>query len=174
MHCLPNALSVLRLGLGLGFPLFPAGWRAGVVICAALTDLIDGALSRRMHVMSRTGRLLDPIADKVFVFAVVVTLVAEGLLQPWQVLLIGLRDLTVAGGAAWYLWQRNWTACERMRPTLLGKATTGAQFVLLLAVLSYPQPVPVFFLATAILSGLASVDLVAAFIRDKRPTQSLA
>jgi phosphatidylglycerophosphate synthase len=48
-----------------------------VLVVAALTDLADGASSRPFQAASPAGRLLDPIADKVFVLIVVMTLVIE-------------------------------------------------------------------------------------------------
>src|SRR4029453_13473394 len=42
---LPNWLSFARLAMGLAFPWTPSGWRLGVVIAAAVSDLVDGAIS---------------------------------------------------------------------------------------------------------------------------------
>ena len=58
--------------------MLPADWRLPVVIAAAITDGVDGQLSRLMGAQSKLGVLLDPIADKVFFLAVVATLLWDG------------------------------------------------------------------------------------------------
>src|SRR5438309_11201837 len=63
---MPNALSFARVVLGLWFPLLPPSWRLPVIIVAVLTDLLDGAAGRYFGVCSRTGKVLDPVADKIF------------------------------------------------------------------------------------------------------------
>jgi hypothetical protein len=88
----------------------------------------------------------------------------EGLLGWRQVALLGLRDLTVLAGTGWVLWRRDWSAFGRMRPSLLGKATTAAQFVFLLALLLRPQQGYFLFLPAATLSGLAAGDYLWAFL----------
>jgi phosphatidylglycerophosphate synthase len=151
-----NALSLGRLALGVAFPCTPAGWRAGVVLAAALSDLLDGFASRRLHAASRVGRILDPVADKVFVAGVVASLLLEGLLRWPQVVLLGLRDLVVLAGTGWVLLRRDWANCGGMSPSVLGKATTAAQFLFLLALLLRPPQASRFFLPAAVLSGLAA------------------
>jgi phosphatidylglycerophosphate synthase len=160
----PNALSLGRLVLGAAFPWTPPGWRAGVVLAAALSDLLDGFASRRLHAESSTGRVLDPVADKVFVGGVVATFLLEGLLGWLQAALLGLRDLTVLAGAGWVLLRGDWSDFARMRPSLLGKATTAAQFVFLLALPLRPQQAYFLFPPALVLSGLAAGGYLWAFL----------
>ena len=82
---LPNSLSLARIGLALGFPLVPPGWRAASVMAAAISDLFDGRLSRALNGTSTFGQILDPLADKLFVGIVLITLVIGGVLSPWRV-----------------------------------------------------------------------------------------
>jgi phosphatidylglycerophosphate synthase len=135
-----------------------------VALAAALSDLLDGLASRRLHAESTTGRVLDPVADKVFVAGVVATFLLEGLLGWRQVALLGLRDLTVLAGTGWVLLSGDWSDLGRMRPNLLGKATTAAQFVFLLALLLRPQQGYFLFLPAATLSGLAAGAYLWAFL----------
>ena len=53
-------------------------WAALVYSAAALTDLIDGWLARRMHVVSVLGKFLDPLADKLLVMAVLIYMIPLG------------------------------------------------------------------------------------------------
>jgi len=68
-----------------------------VYSAAALTDLIDGWLARRMHVVSVLGKFLDPLADKLLVMAVLVYMVPMGRMPEWAVVLLLAREISVTG-----------------------------------------------------------------------------
>ena len=155
---IPDLLSVSRLVLGLAFPAIPASWRLAVVVAAGATEFLDGALSRLWHVSGARGGLLDPIADKVFVLAVLVTLLVEGRVTPWEGLLIGSRDVMVLLGGAFVVARRGRAALTRMPPTLLGKLTTTGQLAFLLLLLIGRGPVRPVFVVTALLSVAAGLD----------------
>ncbi len=74
---LPNALTILRIGLGVALLLFGPDLRsATLLVCiagAAMTDGLDGYLARRLGVSSRFGAALDLAADGVFFLACVLT-----------------------------------------------------------------------------------------------------
>jgi CDP-diacylglycerol--glycerol-3-phosphate 3-phosphatidyltransferase len=71
---------------------------ATVVFCLAMaTDFFDGRLARRHGRTSRLGSLLDPIADKVLVLAVLVMLVGLGVDPAWMVALIVVREVLITG-----------------------------------------------------------------------------
>lgn len=166
LAAIPNGLSLGRLLLGLAFPWLPISWRPGVVILAAISDLFDGASSRYFNATSTLGRILDPVADKVFVAALVVTLILEGTLTLTAALLIGLRDLTVLAWVIWLSARGRWTEMALMSPTYLGKVATAAQFVYLLTLLIFAEKSFPVFVVTAVLSGLAAVDYVRVYGRE--------
>lgn len=107
----PNLITVLRLVLLvpvcwlLLLPM-PAGQDVLPVVLLGLwasTDWIDGFLARRLDQASRLGELLDPIADRIGIAAVVVVLVLIGLLPVWAVITMIAIDLLLvilAGPAA--------------------------------------------------------------------------
>jgi len=132
---LGNGLTLGRLLLGLVFPWVPPGWRLTAVLAGALSDLCDGWVSRRGGASSTFGRVLDPVADKLFVIVVLATLCSAGEIPTWQVPLVAFRDVAVAGGSAWSVARRGLSAVTRMPPSWAGKAATGAQFVFLLVLL---------------------------------------
>jgi phosphatidylglycerophosphate synthase len=172
LRALPNGLSLARLILGIGFPWVPANWRVVVIVVAALSDLADGAVSRRLHATSPTGRILDPIADKVFVLSVVATLLFEERLQLWQVALLGLRDWAVLVGAACVTVREGWSTAQRMSPTLLGKATTALQFAFVLTLLINEPAAQVVFVPTAVVSGAAAVGYLWRGVQMVKPPSS--
>ena len=96
----PNALSALRL---LGVPLFlywvlvteQDGRAVLLLIAAGLSDYLDGKIARRFGQFSRLGQLLDPAADRLYIAATLVALVArDGLPWWWAAALVG-RDLAL-------------------------------------------------------------------------------
>jgi CDP-diacylglycerol--glycerol-3-phosphate 3-phosphatidyltransferase len=70
---------------------------AVVYSLAAITDLLDGYLARRMQVVSVLGKFLDPLADKLLVMASLVWLVTMGRIGAWVVVLLLAREISVTG-----------------------------------------------------------------------------
>jgi CDP-diacylglycerol--glycerol-3-phosphate 3-phosphatidyltransferase/cardiolipin synthase len=168
----PNLLSVLRLGLAAAFPMMAVGnhWRVAVVVAAGFSDWLDGFVARRWGAKSASGVLLDAVADKLFVFSVLVTLTVTEALQWWQMLLIIARDLAVAFVAAYVTIKRDWPAFRRLVPRLPGRLTTGFQFAVFLAVLVWPATAfaTVVLILTALVSAVAAVDYLGQFVKALR------
>lgn len=104
MNWLPNALTLARtiaivpIAALLFCPVAEARWVAfALFVAACLTDFLDGWLARRWKATSVLGRLLDPIADKVLVGALVVLLVWTGDAPVIPAVLIVFRELLVSG-----------------------------------------------------------------------------
>lgn len=162
---IPTALSLSRLLLGIAFPFLPSTWRLPTLVYASLSDMLDGSSARYFHTDSHTGRVLDPIADKVFILAVVLTLLEEGLLGPGEIVLVGLRDLAVFIGIICGVVFRTWTAFREMKPTYLAKTTTAAQLTLILVLLSAPTWKEFALYPTVLLSALSAVQYLRIFAR---------
>ncbi len=72
-------------------------WATIVFTLAAITDLLDGWLARKLNVVSVLGKLLDPLADKLIVMASLVWMVPMGRIPAWVVVLLLGRDIAVTG-----------------------------------------------------------------------------
>lgn len=70
-------------------------WAALVFTAAALTDVLDGYLARKLNVVSVLGKLIDPLADKLIVMACLVWLVKMGRMPAWAVVILLARELSV-------------------------------------------------------------------------------
>jgi nicotinamide-nucleotide amidase len=99
---IPNGLTVSRLVaipvlMALLLLRFPGHdvIAAALFIVFSLTDTLDGELARRRGSVSDLGKFLDPLADKLFVLAVLIVLVQEGLVAAWVVVLIFSRELII-------------------------------------------------------------------------------
>lgn len=62
---------------------------------AAITDLLDGYLARRMNIVSLLGKFLDPLADKLLVMATLVWLIPMGRISEWTVVLLLAREISI-------------------------------------------------------------------------------
>lgn len=67
-------------------------------VLAAVTDYLDGFFARRLNQISDLGKVLDPLADKVYVAVVVVQLLVMGILPFWFVAVVLARDLLILAG----------------------------------------------------------------------------
>ena len=66
-------------------------------LAAAFTDYLDGRIARSRHQVSRLGKLLDPIADKLLISAALISLVENRLAPAWAVVIIIGREFAVTG-----------------------------------------------------------------------------
>ena len=98
----PNALSAARL---LGVPLFlwlvlgpkEDGWALVVLMVSRATDYADGYLARRLDQSTVLGQILDPVADRLYILAVVVGLALRDVIPWWLAVSLPLRDLLMWG-----------------------------------------------------------------------------
>ena len=72
-------------------------WACIVFTLAAITDVLDGYLARKLGVVSVLGKFLDPLADKLIVMAALVWMVPMGRIPAWVVVLLLAREISVTG-----------------------------------------------------------------------------
>jgi cardiolipin synthase len=93
---IPNALSFLRIALVpvfLWFLLEEMFVSAIIVLATAgLTDFLDGYLARKLNQTTKLGKMLDPVADRLYIFATLMALSATGYVPWWLAGLVILRD----------------------------------------------------------------------------------
>jgi CDP-diacylglycerol--glycerol-3-phosphate 3-phosphatidyltransferase len=138
---LPNAITVLRIGIlpVLFLVLLEPGETLSLTIAilfilASLTDLLDGYVARRYNIVTRIGKLLDPIADKIIMSTAMVLLIPIGRIPAWVVALMIMRDFAVEG-------LRNMAAAEGhvIGASELGKYKTFCQIIAVSAlIIHYP------------------------------------
>jgi len=147
---IPNLLTLSRLIL-LPFMivlfLVPKTWAAWTVLAlyapAAATDYLDGYFARLYNQTSKVGIFLDPIADKLFVGAILFMLAATDRLGGWwavPALLIMMREIFIAG-------LREYLAGKdvEMPVTVLAKWKTGVQMTAIGFLIMWPYVSPDWF-----------------------------
>jgi cardiolipin synthase len=123
----PNLLSLVRLA---GVPLFlwlvlgpeADGWALVLLMVSGFTDYLDGNLARRLHQTSSIGQVLDPVADRLYILAVVVGLVLRDIIPVWLAVILPMRDVLLFSLVP-FLRTRGYSA---LPVHYLGKAATAA------------------------------------------------
>jgi cardiolipin synthase len=97
---IPNVLSFFRLAL---VPVFLVLIIVGadfvallVLIVSSISDYFDGMIARKFSQVSRLGQLLDPAADRLFIFAALIGLTVREVIPWWLVAVIVGRDVMLA------------------------------------------------------------------------------
>lgn len=179
-HHVPNALTVLRIGLippfvaAFALPQPAAAWTAtAIFIVAGGSDFLDGWLARRYGVASRFGAFLDPVADKLLVGAALMMLAAAGQLGGVVLaagVLILMREITISGLREYLAGA---TIAVPVSP--LAKWKTALQMLglglLLLAPAAGPAPHPVSMIGgvALIVSAILAVWTAIAYFRGAWP-----
>jgi len=166
---LPNLVSGSRFALAVGFVAVEAmPVRLVVLVVASFTDVLDGWLARRSKATSNFGALLDPVADRVFVLAVVGRYLADGLFTPWQATALLFRDVMSLIG--WFVARNvSWLRPIPFRARWPGKVVTALQFASFLAVLVTPSLVTPLIVVAFGIGLVATVDYTLMLWRERIP-----
>ena len=113
LQTLPNALSLARMAalppvlylLRRGDPQSDR-WALAILLVAGATDLLDGWLARRRGAVSASGKVVDPLADKVLIGGLVIYLALAREFPTWLLLAIVARDVALMAGA-WLFFRRD-------------------------------------------------------------------
>lgn len=107
---LPNILSIFRMCL---VPVFiivffsdiPHAHACAAIVyaIAGITDVLDGMIARKFNMITRLGKILDPLADKMMTITVFVCITVAGIIPWWIIALIFAKDLMlILGGVNLY------------------------------------------------------------------------
>lgn len=178
---IPNLLSLFRLIL---IPVYVAIYlnaeetsdyylAAGILAVSCLTDLIDGKVARHFNMISNLGKLLDPVADKLTQFALIMCLTAK---YPVLWFLVGLFVIKesfqlIAGGI-------RYRKGSMLKGALLsGKICTTILFLSLIVMVMLPNlnvsVVNVIAVVDALFMLIAFVDYILAYFFKDSKFQSL-
>jgi cardiolipin synthase (CMP-forming) len=133
---IPNILSSLRLVIApyLFFLLWHHQNKLALAIAfvTGWTDGLDGFLARKLHAESRLGAYIDPVADKLMLSGLIVTMAIMGSIDWWLAAIVLGRDVFILlmVGAAFAF-----TKIRSFPPSIWGKCSTAAQILFVLAML---------------------------------------
>lgn len=167
LHQIPNIISFMRIALAPAFVyLFATDQFMAatmVVVVAAFSDWIDGMMARRLGWVSKFGEILDVVADKVFVTAVLAVFVWRLGLPLWEIGIVYSRDLFILLGmiGIYFVYR---IENLRLKSLIFGKITTSAQYVFILAVM-FGLPRGLLIPAIALI-GVASIVQYVLYLRS--------
>jgi CDP-diacylglycerol--glycerol-3-phosphate 3-phosphatidyltransferase len=128
---LPNRLSILRIFFIPIIIILISTQEEGFLlascllfIIAGITDGLDGYIARKMSLTSRLGIYLDPIADKLLVSSVLITLTYYRAVPLWVTIILVGREFLISGLRAFYAMEG-----IAIYPSLAGKLKTTFQIV---------------------------------------------
>lgn len=137
---IPNILTILRLFMVPMFVLvflFEGDHKTAaalVFIIASATDVLDGYIARKYNMSTKTGQLLDPLADKLMQIAVVVSMVCAKMIPLWFVLMLATKELLmILGGFFLY------TKKTFVKSNIFGKANTVVMFCAMVILLIFSE-----------------------------------
>ena len=131
-------------------------------LAAAISDAVDGFLAKRFGMKTELGAYLDPLADKVLIVSIYVTLGITGVIPLWIVILVVSRDFMIVGAII-----LSWVVDRpvKIRPHFVSKLNTGVQILfagMVLAAYGYSfdaEPVLTLVMALVAVLTLLSVGL---------------
>lgn len=109
---------------------------AGVCFVAFLTDILDGYIARRTNDVTELGKVIDPIADKIFVGVLVLVMLMKGLTPLWFMAAVIVRDVVILAAGIW--------ATRKFRVVLPS---------------NYPGKLAVLFISTTLFLTLLGADM---------------
>jgi cardiolipin synthase len=132
---LPNMLTISRFIL---IPIYLIFFFQGyikiaffIMVIAGLTDILDGYLARTRGQVTQLGVMLDPLADKTMMIAVIVSLLISGMI-PWQAALaMFIRDIGMITGSAFF----HFRGKKTVPANVMGKLTTVLYYLAVLLII---------------------------------------
>ena len=173
---LPNAISILRIALIAPILMLilqgSFGWALALFGLAGFSDGLDGYLAKRFDWHTRLGALLDPIADKLLVAGLFITLAYTQDIPVWLAAVVIVRDVVIVAGATVYNF---FVRPVEGEPTRVSKLNTALQLLFLLFVISragfgWPEPIALTVLGASVLVTvvISGVDYVWSWSRRAR------
>lgn len=126
----PNTFTVLRVLLcpAIAYLVVQHAWflAFALFIGAAATDFLDGYFARRFAANSTSGRILDPVCDKIYVLSLFSLLMVEGVCPPWFLGLLISVSLLLGSGYLFLKLPRRFNF-DSFVPTTFAKWNSGLQ-----------------------------------------------
>ena len=101
---IPNALTIVRFILIplIVYYILTGQYIAGFITLtiSGLTDILDGCIARKFNFITNFGKLIDPLADKATQIAVLASLTFKGIVSPWILMIVFIKEILMVSGAS--------------------------------------------------------------------------
>ncbi len=154
---IPNILTLIRFGLiGVFIYIFynpyiqnNIRWAILVFVLAGLTDVLDGYIARKYNMITKWGKLMDPLADKLMLITVLICLYTKNFVPGAVIVIVLVKELLMILGAAFLYKNKNVV----VQSNFFGKAASAAFYIAIIA-LVFDFPYADMLLMIAIFSTL--------------------
>lgn len=168
---IPNMLTILRIILVpvYLYLFYTSGENhllyAGMAfIVAGISDILDGYIARKYDLATKIGAALDPFADKLMTFAVLISFTTAGLIPSWVLMILGAKEvIMILGGFVLYLFKGN----KVLPANKYGKTATVSFYAAILSIvfkLSYSYITKTLILITVVLNIVAFINYLIIYL----------
>ena len=141
-----------------------------VFVLSGISDALDGLIAKQFNSVTRLGKYLDPLADKILLVSIYVTLGFKEDIPSWLVILVVSRDLLIVGGI---LFSYLMDVVVKIRPSRISKVNTFFQILLAAVVMgagafdmSLGFVVPLIVYTVALTTVLSGFDYLRMWMRE--------
>lgn len=171
----PNILTILRIFLVPVYLYFFYSvyenniLLAGLIfILAGITDILDGYIARKYDLGTKIGAVLDPFADKLMMFTILITFATSGIIPMWILVCLGIKEITmIIGGGILYLFKGK----KVLASNKYGKVATVSFYIATLSIVfKLPKIISTtLFIVTVLFNLVAFINYLLIYIkiRDK-------
>ena len=134
-----------------------------IFILAGISDVLDGYIARKYDMITDLGSVLDPFADKMMMFAILISFVSKGIIPTWILLALGLKEVVmIFGGGILYLFKGK----QVMPSNQFGKMATVSFYAATLSVVfKLPEIISKsLFVITVIMNIVAFINYLIIYI----------
>lgn len=169
----PNMLTTLRIFL---VPVFLCFFYSGsennilfaglVFILAGITDVLDGYIARKYDLGTKLGSVLDPFADKLMIFTVLITFATSGIIPMWILIALGIKEITmIIGGGILYLFKGK----QILPSNKFGKIATLSFYAATLSIVfKFPALLStILFIITVLFNLIAFINYLLIYLKIK-------
>lgn len=171
---IPNLLTMLRITLiPIYLLIFFSNIKNRIIIAgilfilAGFTDVLDGFIARKYKIITKLGTVLDPFADKMMTFAVLISFTWSKLIPPWILIAIGIKEtIMILGGIILYFFRDN----QVLPSNQYGKVATLFFYAATLSVIFHLPHLMVkaLFIITVILNLVAFVNYLTIYLSMRK------
>lgn len=137
-----------------------------IFIVAGISDILDGYIARKYDMTTKLGTVLDPVADKLMMFTILISFVSKGIIPTWILIALGLKEIImILGGGVLYLFKGK----QVMPSNKYGKFSTVSFYVATLSVVfKLPEIFSrTLFFITVILNIIAFINYLIIYLSIK-------
>lgn len=161
IYIIPNIISCIRLIL---IPIFVIAFFQGdstgqywiplfIFVLSGISDVLDGYIARKYNMVTKIGTLLDPLADKLTLLAVMGCLATKHPIMMYFLLIVFIKEVALIIGATFLFKKRD----EVIKANAIGKLSTFAFYIAMILMLLKIRPYDFYFAIVAICITLVAL-----------------